>query len=276
MSESAKASPIAHESSSASSPSKQIKKRDHLALTDSIPESGPFLQLRDVRVAFPLYREIDDSEETSVGGRIVRDRKRRQWVQALNGVSLDILPGDRVGIAGHNGAGKSTLLQVLAGTQMPTNGTLSYRGNISRLLSPNAGMQQHASGYDNIKMRGMLQGMSDDEIENALPEIDAFTELGPYLHLPMAQYSGGMRLRLSFAIATAMKPDILLIDEWMGAGDREFQAKAKARFDAFTESASILVIATHNQSLLRTFCNVVYHFEKGEIVDVQRISENGS
>ncbi|MEM7741670.1 MAG: ABC transporter ATP-binding protein [Pseudomonadota bacterium] len=220
---------------------------------------------------FPLFRKVSGSSTSKVGGALVRDDQGRQWVRALHNVSFDIQPGDRVGISGHNGAGKSTLLQLLAGTQLPTGGTLSSRGNIARLLSPMAGMQLSSTGYDNIRMRGMLQGMTDDEIENALPEIDAFTELGAYLHVPMAQYSGGMRLRLAFAVATAMRPDILLIDEWMGAGDRNFQAKAKERFDAFTESASILVLATHNPGLLQSFCNVIYHFEKGQIADIERL-----
>ena len=243
---------------------------DIIPLADQPPEEGPFFQLRNVCVHFPLFKKVDGTASSRVGGNIARDSKGRQWVQALHDISFDIMPGERVGIAGHNGAGKSTLLQLLAGTQLPTSGNISFRGNIARLLSPMAGMQMSATGYQNIKMRGMLQGMSDQEIEDAIPEIDEFTELGAYMHVPMAQYSGGMRLRLAFAIATAMRPDILLIDEWMGAGDRGFQDKAKARFDAFTEHASILVLATHSPPLLQTFCNVVYHFEKGQLVDIVR------
>lgn len=239
-----------------------------LANNDDRPPDGPFFSLRDVKVRFPLYKTVDTSTTSRIGGQIHRDQKGRQWIEALRGVSLDVLPGDRVGLAGHNGAGKSTLLQVLAGTQIPTSGDIAYRGRIARLLSPMAGMQMYATGLENIKMRGLLQGMSQQEIDEALPDIDAFTELGPFMNVPMAQYSGGMRLRLAFAIATAMRPDILLIDEWMGAGDREFQTKAKKRFDAFTKQASILVLATHNQSLLKNFCNIVYTIEKGEIVDV--------
>ena len=234
----------------------------------TLRDAEPFICARNVSVRFPLYRPIKEDDVARIGGAIMRDQKGRQWVHALNNISFDIRPGDRVGITGHNGAGKSTLLQVLAGTQAPASGQVAQRGKVARLLSPLAGMQMSASGYDNIKMRGMLQGMSDQEIEAAIPGIDEFTELGHYMHMPIAHYSGGMRLRLAFAVATAMKPDILLIDEWMGAGDRDFQAKAKERFDAFTKDASIFVLASHNPALLERFCQSAICLRKGEVEEI--------
>lgn len=246
---------------------KRAEKREKMARAR---QADPFIRLRNVSVRFPVHAKVKSGKVSSVGGHIIEDRKGKQWVAALDDISLDIESGDRVGVTGHNGAGKSTFLQVLAGTQMPTFGGIAYNGRIARLLSANAGMQAFATGYENIKLRGMLQGMSDAEIEAALPGIEEFTELGSFMHMPIAHYSGGMRLRLSFAIATAMKPDILLIDEWMGAGDRNFQKKASERFSRFTQSASILVMATHNPGLIDTFCNVVYRFEHGKIVDKER------
>lgn len=233
--------------------------------------SGPFIKLEGVSLQFPLHARLADSIDPVIGGRIVKDRRGKQWITALRDVNLDIQPGDRVGITGHNGAGKSTLLQILAQTQMPTSGNAIIKGRTARLLSPSAGMQAFATGLENIRMRGMLQGMSDDEIEDAIPSIDEFTELGPYLNVPIAQYSGGMRLRLSFAVATAMKPDILLIDEWMGAGDREFQTKAQERFNTFTDHASILVLASHNEPLVNAFCNRVVVFDKGKLIKEKRL-----
>jgi len=235
----------------------------------SKPEENmdPYITLNDVYLRYPLHAKLINDPNSKVGGHLEKDKRGRQWISALRGINLDIRPGQRVGITGHNGAGKSTLLQILARTQMPTSGRVAIVGKTARLLSPGAGMQAFATGLENIKMRGMLQGMTDDEIEDAIPAIDEFTELGPYLNIPIAQYSGGMRLRLSFAVATAMKPDILLIDEWMGAGDRAFQAKARARFDAFTDHASILVLASHNESLVKSFCTREVRIDKGEIAE---------
>lgn len=232
----------------------------------------PFIKVENVTMKFPVHAKMTGSVDTEIGGAIIEDKRGKPWIVALDDVSLDIKPGDRVGITGHNGAGKSTLLQVVARTQMPTTGLVQIQGRTARLLSPGAGMQAFATGLENIRMRGMLQGMTDDEIEDAIPGIDEFTELGHYLNVPIAQYSGGMRLRLSFAVATAMKPDILLIDEWMGAGDRDFQAKAKARFDNFSESASILVLATHNPGIIKQFCTKTYEFKRGKIVDSQDVN----
>jgi len=242
---------------------------------DPIPKdaSAPFIRLENVSLKFPLHTKLDDDVDPTIGGRIEKDARGKQWIAALRDVNLSINPGDRVGITGHNGAGKSTLLQILAQTQMPTQGSALIRGRTARLLSPGAGMQAFATGLENIRMRGMLQGMTDDEIEDAIPAIDEFTELGPYLNVPIAQYSGGMRLRLSFAVATAMKPDILLIDEWMGAGDRAFQTKAKARFDNFTNHASILILASHNEPLVTAFCNRTVLFDKGKIVKDTKFDE---
>jgi len=220
---------------------------------------------------YPLHAKLSENSDPTIGGRIEKGRGGRQWIAALRDVNLHIKPGDKVGITGHNGAGKSTLLQILAQTQMPTKGHAVIKGRTARLLSPGAGMQAFATGLENIRMRGMLQGMTDDEIEDAIPGIDEFTELGPYLNVPIAQYSGGMRLRLSFAVATAMKPDILLIDEWMGAGDRAFQTKAQERFNNFTDHASILVLASHNEPLVNAFCNRIVLFDKGQIVEDTRL-----
>jgi len=232
-----------------------------------IEQELPGIDVKNISLNFPLHAKNIVDTQTEVGGNIIEDKRGKQWVAALRNVSLSIRPGERIGVTGHNGAGKSTLLQVLAGTQTPQLGQVEVRGRVSRLLSPSAGMQPYATGLENIKMRGMLQGMNASEIEAAIPNIDEFTELGPFLNVPIAQYSGGMRLRLSFAIATAMKPDILLIDEWMGAGDRNFQDKANTRFEAFSDNASILVLASHNSGLIEKFCNRTIRMEKGRIVE---------
>jgi len=251
-----------------------IEKLKHLktAASKQASRQTPYISLKNVTMKFPVHAKMLENHDPTIGGAIKNDKRGKPWILALDDISLDIKPGERVGITGHNGAGKSTLLQILAQTQIPTSGQVDIQGRTARLLSPAAGMQGFATGLENIRMRGMLQGMTDDEIEDAIPGIDEFTELGSYLHVPIAQYSGGMRLRLSFAVATAMKPDILLIDEWMGAGDRAFQAKAKARFNAFSESASILVLATHNPGLIKQFCTVTHEINRGKVVKTEFIS----
>ncbi len=145
---------------------------------------------------------------------------------------------------GANGAGKTTLLRVMAGIYEPTGGTIEVEGRISPMFDINLGIDSDLSGYDNIRIRGLLLGISTKEIEERLPEIAEFTELEEYLDMPVRVYSSGMMLRLTFAVATCFEPEILLMDEWIQAGDARFINKAKARIDSFVDKASVLVLAS--------------------------------
>ena len=242
-----------------------------------------FLHLSDVSVEFPLYRGGSRSLKKLLLNsaapkqwNIARDGPDRVTVRALNGVSLEVNKGDRLALIGANGAGKTTLLKVLAGIYEPTSGTFSSSGSISSLLGASVGLNHEATGYENIVLRGMFLGIRPSDMKKRADEIAEFTDLGPYLNMPVRTYSTGMTVRLSFAIATAIQAEILLLDEWLGAGDAAFLAKAKKRMERLVTSSSILVLASHSIPLLKTWCNRGILLDKGQIRaagDVTRVIE---
>lgn len=224
-----------------------------------------------VCVDFPIY----DSDRSlrkllfrsSIGGAVRRDEKRRNRpvVRALDEISFDLKEGDRVGLIGHNGAGKSTLLRVMSGAYRPSSGTIDLEGTVSALLTLGVGFDPEETGYENIHNGCLLLGLSPVEIRERIEEIAAFTELGDYLSMPTRTYSSGMQVRLSFAIATAIDPDILLLDEILGAGDAAFTIKARQRIDTLMERASLLVVATHANSLIEQLCNKAIFLRSGRV-----------
>jgi ABC-type polysaccharide/polyol phosphate transport system ATPase subunit len=187
-------------------------------------------------------------------------------VRALDNVSLKLRHGDRVGIIGHNGAGKSTMLRVLAGIYQPSQGLIDIDGRVSPLFNTSPGMDMDDTGYENIVTCGLLLGMTRAEIDRKLPEIEAFTELSDYLALPTKTYSSGMLVRLGFAIATAIDPEILLLDEGLGAGDARFAKRAAARVEALIGRSSIMVLASHSDELIRQMCNRAILLEHGRVI----------
>jgi len=196
--------------------------------------------------------------------RIRRDGRKRQ-VLALEGVSFSLQAGDRLGIVGSNGAGKTTLLKVLYGVYPPRSGTIHVSGRVDALFNINLGFRPEATGRRNIELRGLINGWTAAEIGGRMDDIVAFSELGEFIDMPFKSYSTGMAARLAFAVATTLEPEILLMDEWIGAGDPSFQEKARARMDALAEKAGIIVLASHNHSLLRRTCNKILHLESGRI-----------
>jgi len=184
-----------------------------------------------------------------------------------------LVQGDRLAIIGHNGSGKSTLLRVLAGIYHPQKGTVECDRSVSALFNIALGFRQEASGYRNIVIKGLIAGKQRAEIERIIPEIAAFTELGPFLHMPIRTYSQGMAMRLAFAIATAFSHDILLLDEWIGAGDAQFLEKAVKRMSSFVESAQILVLASHSATLLRRVANKAIWMESGRIREAGAVDD---
>ena len=228
--------------------------------------------LKNVVAEFPIYG-TQPSLRNALFGRVVggvlrrqSDSGKRMAVRALDDVSLVVNHGDQLGIVGHNGAGKSTMLRIFAGIYEPNQGTISVEGRISALFSSSPALDLDDTGYENIVTCGLLLGMSRDEIERKLPEIEAFSELSDYLALPARTYSTGMLVRLGFAVATAINPEILLLDEELGTVDGRFAARAAERIESLIKRSSIVVLASQSEELIRKICNRAILLDHGRVV----------
>ena len=186
-------------------------------------------------------------------------------VRALQDVSLSFRDGDRVGILGGNGAGKSTLLRLLAGIYSPTRGRRTVHGRISSLFELGLGFEMEASGRQNIRYRGYLQGETPRSIRAKMQEIAEFSELGRFLDIPVRFYSAGMMVRLAFSIATTIRPEILLVDEVLGAGDLAFQTKARRRLHEMIARAKIMVVVSHDLPTLAALCDQGVWLDRGRV-----------
>lgn len=196
--------------------------------------------LENVNAHFPIYGAQQWSLrktllQRATGGSIEREGKNseRVVVKALTDISLTLHDGDRVGLIGHNGAGKSTLLKLMAGIYEPVSGTIKVEGRVTPLFDTMPGLDSEDTGYENIMTSGMLIGMTRQQIEAKIPEIEEFCELGEYLNLPVRTYSTGMTMRLGFALVTALDPGVLLMDEGFGTGDLRFAERARGRMKDF-------------------------------------------
>ncbi len=230
------------------------------------------LRLDNVSVEYPIYNAGSMSLRNqlvaiSTGGRLARHAGSVVTVLALDGITLDLKDGDRVGLIGHNGSGKTTLLRTMAGIFKPTRGHRVVEGSISSFFGLGAGVDPELSGYENIIRMSLLLGTSQAAAEASIPEIEEFTELGNFLSLPVRTYSAGMQTRLTFAVATAAHPEILLVDEVLGAGDAAFQEKARKRMNDFIEKSSIFVLASHSTELIKSFCNKICRLEHGRLTE---------
>ena len=236
------------------------------------------ISLDRVTIEFPIYNARGRSLtgelfRRTVGGKIQSDKSSRVSVVALRDISLELTDGDRLGLIGHNGAGKSTLLRVLAGIYEPPSGRAQIKGTVASLTDITMGMNLEATGYENIVLRGVFLGLRVKEVRRMIPDIEAFTELGEFLKLPLRTYSSGMMLRLAFAVTTAVIPEILIMDEMIGAGDAAFVVKATARLNQMISSSRILVIASHNVETIRGFCNRAALMETGRIVRIGPVDQ---
>lgn len=221
-----------------------------------------------VCVEFPIWSPAHRSLKNMVmrattGGRLARETSNRVVVQALSDLSFEFSRGDRVGLVGHNGSGKTTLLRVLSGIYEPVRGRLEVSGRVSSLLDLSLGMDHEGTGLENIVLRGVLMGLPPAAIESKVDEIAEFSELGDYLSMPIRTYSSGMLLRLAFSVATSVSPEILLLDEWLSVGDATFREKAERRLLDMIESSAIMVLASHDESLIRRFCSRMLRLEHG-------------
>ena len=229
------------------------------------------IEISNLTLELPVYNANARSLRkvlipTSVGGVLFSNSNNKVVIRALEDVDLNIADGERVALLGPNGAGKTTLLRVLAGVYTPTKGTVHVRGKVSAALNTSLGMDLEATGRENIFLLGYYRGYSRAEIVQNLDEILDVADLGQYMDLPVSTYSAGMQGRLTFAVATAFSPDVLVMDEWLGAGDGAFVNKAYERTSRFVEKARILVLASHSLSIVREFCNRGIYLKRGKMV----------
>ncbi len=178
----------------------------------------------------------------------------RDMKTVLKGISFELLAGQRLGLIGENGAGKSTLLRVLSGVYRPAEGQLTVNGATQGLFHISLGMDMEGTGLENIYLRGLQMGLKMPDIRSMVEGVVEFSDIGEAINRPVGTYSTGMLLRLAFAISTMIKPDILLLDEWIGAGDARFRTKAEFRMNALVDKSRGLVIATHNETLMKNVC----------------------
>lgn len=228
------------------------------------------IDLRNVSIEFPIYNVNSRSFKNkfmrlATGGAVVKDANQHVVVNALKNINLTINHGDRLGLIGHNGAGKSTMLRLLAGIYEPTKGDILTQGHVSPMLDLMSGIQIEFTGYENIIQRGVLLGLSTEQIKAKAEEIAELTGLGDYLSMPMRTYSSGMMVRLAFAVSASIKPEILLIDEIFGAGDADFMKKARKKMIDLLNESSIVIMTTHSDELIREFCTKVVLLEGGQI-----------
>lgn len=228
------------------------------------------IEISNLYLNYPIYSNVSRSLKKHVMNRVVGadigHNNGVYFVEALKNINLSIKDGDRLGLYGQNGSGKTTLLRVLAGLLTPTHGDVNICGSVNSFIDIHFGMNLEATGYENIKMRSVINGIPLKRINSIIEDIINFSELGNYIHLPVKTYSSGMIMRLSFSIMASIKKDIIIMDEWLSVGDDIFKKKANSKLDELISNSSIFVLASHDQNLINTMCNKQLHLEHGKIV----------
>jgi ABC-type polysaccharide/polyol phosphate transport system ATPase subunit len=234
------------------------------------------IDAREIGFAMPVYLPHDRSLVANPMS-LLRDfylgGHDRQLKQVLTGITFQLKAGQRIGVIGTNGAGKSTLLRLLGGIYKPTSGRLELRCKPMGLFDIATGFVQDATGIENINLRGFEIGLSAAEIRRLTPEIVEFSGLADSINKPFSSYSSGMRLRLAVAVALSVQPDVMLLDEWIGLGDAKFQATVTARMNARVDGARGLLLASHNDLLLKRVCTHGLVLHQGRAVFFGAIGE---
>ncbi|MDA9086252.1 ABC transporter ATP-binding protein [Methylophilaceae bacterium] len=230
------------------------------------------ISLNNVSVDFPIYNAPSQSIKNKIlskvtGGVIDRESDNYVIVKSLDNLSFEINKGERIGLVGHNGSGKTTLLRVMSNIYEPTSGKIDISGKVTSLINIALGINPEASGRDNIMIRGIMLGLSLDQIKTIEEEVIQFSGLENYIELPFRTYSSGMQLRLAFGVATAINPDILIMDEWISAGDKFFKKTSEKRLKKMINRSEILVITSHSRDLLVNNCDRIIELRQGKIVD---------
>jgi len=228
------------------------------------------IRLSNVSVEFPVFNAVTRSLKNrllsaATGGIIDRRWDGHVIVRGLQDVTLSLGEGERLGLVGHNGAGKTTLLRVLSGIYYPTQGTSEIDGECVSLINMSLGIDPEATGRENIKLRAAIMGIPAQELSERIDEIAEFSGLGDFLDMPFRTYSSGMQLRLAFSTSTAIRPEILVLDEWLSTGDESFKDKSNRRLQEIVNSTKILILASHSKDLLLANCSRIVWMEHGRV-----------
>lgn len=221
------------------------------------------IQVSDVKKVYKLYDKPSDRMKEAFG---LGKRKIHKVHYALNGVNLDIFQGETVGIIGTNGSGKSTILKIITGVLNPTEGNVQVNGRISALLELGAGFNMEYNGIENVYLNGTMIGFSEKEIDEKLPDILEFADIGDYVYQPVKTYSSGMFVRLAFAVAINIEPEILIVDEALSVGDVFFQAKCYHKFEEFKKMGKTIVFVSHDLSSISKYCDRVFLLNQGNLL----------
>ncbi|MEE0935869.1 MAG: ABC transporter ATP-binding protein [Methanobrevibacter sp.] len=235
------------------------------------------IEVNHVDLTFEVLNEKVDTLKESFIRTIQRKKTKKIKVHALKDVSFKIYKGEKVGIIGYNGAGKSTLLSVITGIYLPNKGFVKTNGNISPLLSLGAGFDFNYSGRQNIFLNGAVLGYKKEFLESKVDEIIEFSELGQFIDIPIKNYSSGMLAKLGFSIATAVNPDILIIDEILGVGDVNFQKKSSDKIRSLMDGGTTVLLVSHSIPQIRELCDKAIWIDNGnlkEFGDVNKVCDH--
>ena len=235
------------------------------------------VEVENLSLTYPIYGSNARSFKSTLlnvatGGRLDKNNTV-VFVEALKDVNFKLEPGDRLALIGHNGAGKSTLLKVLAKIYEPTKGRVNVQGRTNCLFDIMMGMDHELNAYENILMRGLILGLSRQEINRITPRIEEFAELGDFMKVPIKSYSAGMKVRLAFGIITSVSSEILLIDEIVNVGDAKFFEKAKNQMHDLIHQSEFMILSTHDTHIAKEFCNRALLLEKGIVKTICPIDE---
>ncbi|MBQ7782299.1 MAG: ABC transporter ATP-binding protein [Lachnospiraceae bacterium] len=225
-------------------------------------ERKPAIQVKNLKKVYKLYNKPSDRFKEAFG--LAKGKFKEHY--ALNGINLEIFQGETVGIIGTNGSGKSTILKIITGVLNPTEGEVEVSGRISALLELGAGFNMEYNGIENVYLNGTMMGFSEKEIEKKLPDILQFADIGDYVYQPVKTYSSGMFVRLAFAVAINIEPEILIVDEALSVGDVFFQAKCYRKFEEFKKLGKTIVFVSHDLSSISKYCDRVYLLNQGNLL----------
>lgn len=237
------------------------------------------IQINSLNLDYPIFNSSSLSLRkkiiSNIGGNLINKNHKNNisYVRSLNNINLEIDEGEKIALVGPNGAGKTSLLSIISGAIPCTAGNLKVNGKITSMISQGLGIDEDASGRENIFLMGLTYGKKKKEIEKKVNEIINFSELNNFIDLPFNTYSSGMKTRLNFAILTSFEPDILLIDEWLSTGDKNFQKKAEEKIKNFVSNNVTMIIATHSSEIAKKYCKKFFYMEKGTIIHFDHIEK---